>query len=103
MAKTTASASGTNRNFATPVKKEHGHEHDADGERGDQGRHGNLLRAVQNGVHGLLALRQVAIDVLDFDGGVVDQNAHGQRQPAQRHDVDRFVQGAQDTDGDQDR
>ena len=31
----------------------------------------------------------VAVDVLDLDGGVVDQHADGQRQAAQRHDVDR--------------
>ena len=39
-----------------------------------------------------LPVFQVAIDVLDFDGGVVHQDADGQRQAAEGHDVDGFVQ-----------
>ena len=103
MAKTTASARGTNRNFADAGEEEHGHKHDADAERGDQRGNGDLLRAIQNGVHGLFALRQVAVDVFDLDGGVVHEDADGQRQPAEGHDVDGFVQRAKHADGNQDR
>ena len=55
---------------------------------GDERRHGDLLRAIENRArHGLLHA-QVAVDVFDFDGGVVDQNADRQRQAAERHHVD---------------
>ena len=40
----------------------------------------------------LLALFQIAIDVLDLDRGVVDQDADGERQAAQGHDVDGLAQ-----------
>ena len=80
MAKLTASASGTNRNFATPRQEEHGHEHDADAERGNERRHGDLLRAVENGLPHLLAHGQIALDVFDFHRGIIDQDADGQRQ-----------------------
>ena len=42
-----------------------------------------------------LALFQIAIDVFDFDRGVVDQDADRQRQPAQGHDVDGLAQRRQ--------
>ena len=31
---------------------------------------------------------EIALDVFDFDGGVVDQDADGERESAERHDVD---------------
>ena len=64
-----------------------------------QRRYGDLRRAVQNGLLDFLALFQVAIDVFDFDRGVVDQDADGQRQPAEGHDVDGFAERAQHDDG----
>ena len=39
----------------------------------------------------------VAVRVLDFDRGVVHQDADGQRQAAQRHDVDGLAEQAQIT------
>jgi hypothetical protein len=42
-----------------------------------------------------LALAHVAVDVFDFDGGVVHQDAHRQRQAAERHDVDGLAQQAE--------
>ncbi len=74
------------------AQKEHGHKDDADGEGGDKGRNGNLRRAVQNGLLQFLARFEIAVDVLDGHRGVVDQDAHGQRQAAQGHDVDGLVQ-----------
>ncbi len=94
MAKTTASAMGTNRYLRHAAQEEHGHKDDADGERGDQGRDGDLRRAVEDGLLQFLARFQIAVDVLDGDGGVVHQDADGQRQAAQRHDVDGLVQHA---------
>ncbi len=46
---------------------------------------------------------EIAIDIFDGDGGVVHQDADGQRQAAQRHDVDGFAERAQDADGAEDR
>ena len=101
MANTTASASGTKRNFATPVRKNMGTNTMQIAKRRHQRGHGDLLRAVENRAHRLLALRQVAVDVFDFHCGVVHQDAHGQRQAAERHDVDGFAQRAQHEDRDQ--
>ena len=95
MAKTTASPSGTNRNLATPPRKEHGDKYDADGERGNEGRNSDFRSAIQNCLLHLLAHFQVAIDVLNFYRGVVDQNSDRQRQPAERHDVDGLAQTAE--------
>ena len=74
------------------AEEEHGHEDDADGQGGDQGRDGDLRGAVEDGLLQLLAGFEVAVDVLDGDGGVVDKNADGQRKAAQSHDVDGLVQ-----------
>ena len=35
------------------------------------------------------------MDVLDLDGGIVDQDTHGEGQASQRHDVDRVAEAAQ--------
>ena len=50
-----------------------------------------------------LPMRDVAVDVFDFDRGVVHQNADRQRQSAQRHDVDGLAQRAQHDDRRQNR
>ncbi len=50
--------------------------------------------AVENGRLQLLALLQVPVDVLDRHRRVVDQHADGERQAAERHDVDRLAQRA---------
>ena len=73
-------------------QEEHRHEDDADRERRDEGRHRDLRRAVQDGLLGLLALLEVAVDVLDLDRGVVHEDADGEREPAERHDVDRLAE-----------
>ncbi len=77
------------------AKEEHGHENDADGDGRDQRGYGDLRRAVEDGLLDGLALLEVAIDVLDFDGGVVDENADGEGQAAEGHDVDGFAEGAE--------
>ena len=48
-------------------------------------------------------MRKVALDVLDFDRGVVHQDADGERQSAKGHDVDGFAQRAQAKDAHQNR
>ena len=80
-------------------EEKHRNEHDTNREGRNQRRHGDLRRAVQNRLDDFLALIDVAIDVFDFDRGVVNQNADRQRQPAKGHDIDRFAQRAHDDDG----
>ena len=84
-------------------QEEHRDEHDADAQRGNQRRQRDLRRAVQDAGVQILALIEIAIDVLDGDRGVVHQDADRQRQAAQRHDVDGFAQRAQHADGAQNR
>ena len=84
-------------------EEEHRHEHDADRERRDERRHRDLLRAVEDRLLERLALLEVAVDVLDRDGGVVDQDADRERQPAERHDVDRLAERAEHDDRGEDR
>ena len=71
-------------------------EDDADAKRGDEGRHGDLLRAIENRLDDPFAEADVAVDVFDLDGRIVNQNADRQRHPAQGHDVDRFPHRVQD-------
>ncbi len=103
MAKTTASASGVNRNFAAPVKQQNRREHNADGKRGNKSRDRDLLRAIQHRPHQRLLHRQIAMGILNFDGGVVHQNSDRQRQPAQRHHVDGVAHQLQDDQRSQNR
>ena len=81
--------------FGDAAQEEHGHEDDADGDGGDQGGNGDLRGAVEDGLLDGLAFFEIAVDVLDFNGRVVDQDADGQRQAAQGHDVDGFAERAQ--------
>ncbi len=83
IANITASAIGTNRKRATPLQEEHRHEHDADTQQRHEGRRHDLCwRRRMNRLLDLLALLQMVIDVLDGHGGVVDEDADRQRQPA---------------------
>ncbi len=84
-------------------QQQHRHEHDADGQRGDERRHGNLRCAVQNRVHQRLPHRHVAMRVLDLHRRIVHQDADGERQPAERHHVDRLAEQTEDRDRRQDR
>ena len=68
------------------------HKHDADGQRGDQRGSGDLRGAVENGLLNLLARLDVAIDVFNLDGCVVDQDADGQSESAEGHDVDGLAE-----------
>src|SRR5579863_2893380 len=79
-------------------KKKHWHEHDADAERRNERGDGNLLRPVEDSLLHLLAHAEIALDVFDFDSRVVHENADGECQSAQRHDVDGFVYGPQHDD-----
>ena len=86
-----------------PAQQEHRQEHDADAQRGHEGGHGDLLGAVQNGLEDRLAQVQIAVDVLDLHGGVVHEDADGEGEAAERHDVDGLAQQAERDDRRQDR
>jgi hypothetical protein len=77
------------------TEEEHRHEDDADGDGGDKGWDGDLRGAVEDRLLEGLAVFEVAADVLDGDGGVVDQDADGQGEAAEGHDVDGLAERAQ--------
>ena len=54
---------------------------------------GTVVSAVasQRGAGEALAIGEMGVDVLDRDRRFVDQDADGQRQAAERHDVDRLA------------
>jgi len=98
IANITASAIGTNRKRATPVRKEHRHEHDADAEQRDEGRCHDLMGAVHDRLLDRLALLEVVIDVFDRHGSVVNEDADRKREAAERHDVERLADRRQHDD-----
>ena len=79
-------------------KQHHRYEHDADGERRDKRRYGDLLRPIENGADQRLLLAEIAVNVLNFDGSVVHQDSHGQRETAQRHHVDGLIEQIENND-----
>ena len=84
------------------LEEEHRHEDDADAEQRDEGRRHDLPRAVHDRGLDVLALLEMPVDVLDGDGGVVDQDADGERQAAQGHDVERLAERREQRDRAQD-
>src|SRR6185437_15378624 len=61
----------------------------------DECRNDDLLRAVEDRLPDLLTLFEVIVDVLNGDGPVVDQNADGERQSAERHHIDGLAKPRQ--------
>src|SRR5260370_11403704 len=84
-------------------QEKHGNEDNANAQRGDKGGHGNLLRPIEDGLDGFLAHGQVAVDVLDFNGSVVDKDADSKREATQGHDIDGLAEGAKTEDADENR
>jgi hypothetical protein len=88
-----------------------GHEDDDQRQRRGEHRQRDLLRGVDGGLFRVDAREtfQIAVNVLQHDDGVVDDDADGQRQRQQRHRVQRVVQiphdrkGGDDRGGDRDR
>src|SRR5882724_196908 len=84
-------------------QEKHGDENNTNAERGNKSRHGDLLGAIQDCLNGFLAHRQVAVDVFNLDGSVIHQNADGERETAQRHDVDGLAECAEAENADKNR
>ena len=78
-----------------PVQEEHGNKDDRYAKSRDQGRYGNLLGAFQDRLPDFLPFTENSIDVLDLDSGVIHQDANRERQAAEGHHVDRFMQCAE--------
>ncbi|KAG0775824.1 hypothetical protein G6F22_013018 [Rhizopus arrhizus] len=85
------------------VEQEHRHEHDADAQQRHECRANDLRGAIKDRLAYALALLQVPVDVLDGDGGIVDQDAHGQCQATQGHHIERLPGGGKQCDGRQHR
>lgn len=74
-----------------PKKKKHREENDDRGDRGDQNRHGDFLRGAEHGIAPVLAEREMPVDVLQLDDGIVDEPADAERKTAQGKDVERLA------------
>jgi hypothetical protein len=74
---------------------EHRHQRDGHGDDGEA----DLARADQRRLEGVHALLDVAHDVLEHDDGVVDDEAHRQRQRQQRDVVDRIAEHVHHREG----
>ena len=75
------------------AEREQRHEGDADAEQRDRRRRHDLVRAAgDRGQNVLAVLLHVAVDVLDRDGRVVDEDADRQREAAERHHVDGLAE-----------
>jgi hypothetical protein len=94
---------GHEQEFRHAGQEEHRHEHDADTECRHECGHGDLLRAIENRPYSVFPLREVPLDIFDGYRGVVDEDADGESQPAERHDVDGLMERAQHHDRDQNR
>ena len=70
-------------------EQQHGDENNANRERGNKRGYGDLLRPVEDRARQRLRHAHIAVNIFDFDGRIVDQNADGQSHTAQRHPVDR--------------
>ncbi len=80
-------------------EEKHRHEHNADAKRRDERRQGDFLRPVEDRLDVGLAQRHLAVNVFDFNRRIVHENADGQRQTAERHEVDGLAQGAEQGKG----
>ncbi|MCY1168956.1 hypothetical protein D9M73_89690 [compost metagenome] len=74
-------------------EKKHGHEHDADTQRGDKGRDTDFASANFNGLIQRRAHVQVPLYVFNRHDGLVNQDTDREREPAKRHQVECLAKG----------
>ena len=90
--------------FCRTVEEHDRNEHAADRQRRNQRRHGDFGGAVQRRPRQRLVLfGEQPVRVLDRDRGVVDQNADGEREPAERHRIDGVAEEIQNDQRGKDR
>ena len=99
----TDSDSGENRYLAVPVNRNTGTKTTLIDSVGKKSRHSNFRRAVDDGLVQRLVESDVPLDVLDHHRGVVDQNAHRERETAERHGVERLAGDIEHQHGRNDR
>ncbi len=89
IANTTASGERHEQVARHAREKEHRHEHDADAQASTRAREPRSRpRLRESHRAGSLPMCRVPFDVLDRHRGIVDENAHREREAAERHDVD---------------
>ena len=74
---------------------EHRDPYDRDGECSNERWEKDLVGGVDDRFLQRRTRFDVRVDIFDHDGGVVDENADGQRQSAQGHDIDRLSEHVQ--------
>ena len=79
-------------------EEEHRQEHDADTECGDERGDGDLRSTFEDGILEVVTFFEIALNVLDGDGCVVNEDADGEREATERHDVDGLADEAEDDD-----
>ena len=84
--------------FGGTTQEEDRHKHDANAERRNKRWHRDLRRPIENRADHRFPHRQVAVDVFKLHRGIIDQNTHGERETAQRHDVQCLAERAKDDD-----
>src|SRR5207253_1045802 len=92
---------GNEQELSHAGKEKHRNKDDTNAERGNKSGYGNLLRAVKDRLDRFLAHGQVAVDVFDFNGGVIDEDTDSEREAAQGHDIDGLAEGAETEDADE--
>ena len=85
-----------------PGQEKHRHEHDADAQQRNKRRRHDLVGAVHDRRLDRFAVFKMPIDVLDGDGGIVDEDADRERKTAKRHDVEGLADRRQHHDGAED-
>ncbi len=82
------------------AEKRDRHKHGEQRERGGHDREADLARAVEGGVvRGLLLLLEVPEDVFDHDDGVINDDAHGERERHEADHVQREIRDPHDAEG----
>ena len=101
---------GHEERFRDPYHQERGYKDGQDREHRQQARGDRFASRAIDRLAQRLSPGEVDVDILDRDGRLVDEDPDRQRQPAQRHEVDRFAQQPEpddrcqqgDRDGDDD-
>ena len=103
IAKTTAIASGTKSDFAAPAMNDTGTKTMQMQSVETSAGAAISWRAVEDRLHDRLAHGALAVEVLDLDRRVVDEDADGERHPAERHEVERLAESIEHDDRDEQR
>ena len=79
--------------------QERGNKHGQDGKHRQESGNDRLPSRFQHRQRHVIRQLQIAVNIFDLDHGLVDQDADGQGEPAQGHDVDGLIGQPQADDG----